>query len=515
MAADDHTAKKRWIRQHTTSDTDVSSSSKNEDSHIPTPSGFAGSGIFTPSLTPNDSPLLSFERHQSPPPYSPADILPKQFDENAVKSFVNRNALPSSSFHPSSINISINNYIGLTHLHHHHDSSKSFSKNTPLSKVHLTHNIEKSSLQTINSFAGLRITQHSLKPIFIALAWYLSSALTSTSTKSILSHFPFPTTLTLLQFMFVALYCVLWSQVPKWLSKVGQSRIRGVNLVWTKDVGIVIPVSLCQILGHLFSCSAMGRVSVGFVHTVKSLSPLFTVVLYHLYFHQRFSVKTYTSLIPLTLGVILACSYEVKFDSVGLLLALLSTFIFVIQNVVSKRFVFEKGHGYSHSHQDEEEVTLETSTRRPRKNSDPLPPTPLLGHVQSTSSKRKLDKINVLFYTSLFAFTIMFPFWMYTDLPSIISSSTSLPFSSFLLNSTLHFLQTIFAFSLLSLISPVTYSIASLLKRITVIVFSVIWFGHDVSFLQVVGVSMAMGGVWLYNKAKMEEGKGKGRRGSH
>ena len=47
----------------------------------------------------------------------------------------------------------------------------------------------------------------------------------------------------------------------------------------------------------------------------------------------------------------------------------------------------------------------------------------------------------------------------------------------------------------LALVSPVTYSIAGLCKRIFVIVVAIIWFGQKVSFLQCTGIVLTFVGL--------------------
>ena len=65
----------------------------------------------------------------------------------------------------------------------------------------------------------------------------------------------------------------------------------------------------------------MSRIPVSLVHTIKGLSPLFTVLAYRAFFGIHYSFPTYASLIPLTLGVILACSASFRGETLGLLYA--------------------------------------------------------------------------------------------------------------------------------------------------------------------------------------------------
>jgi solute carrier family 35 protein E1 len=148
----------------------------------------------------------------------------------------------------------------------------------------------------------------------------------------------------------------------------------------------------------------------------------------------------------------------------------------------------------------------------------------------SASSHQKLDKINLLFYSSTLAFLLMIPIFATSDLMSILShiskprpspSNPSAPsshslFTNFLLNGGVHFLQNIIAFALLATTSPVTYSIASLIKRIAVICIAFVWFSQKVHLVQGFGIALTAVGLWLYNDAKsrgdVEKGEKKARR---
>ncbi|KAI8886963.1 TPT-domain-containing protein [Backusella circina FSU 941] len=302
--------------------------------------------------------------------------------------------------------------------------------------------------------------------------WYLSSSLSSNTGKQIMNHFRYPVTLTFAQFFFVACWCAS-------IELLFQST--GIKKPTKVIIKTIIPLSLFMTVGHIFSSVAISRIPVSLVHTIKALAPLFTVLFYRFVFKVHYSSKVYTALIPLIIGVILACSFTFSNSIIGLAFALGSCLIFVMQNIFSKKLLFKES-------------------------------------KMGESNPNKLDKMNMLFYSSSVAFSLMIPLWIYSDATRFLfDEATPLSITKtrltvyFLLNGTTHFAQNWFAFTTLAMSSPVTYSIASLVKRIFVIVMSIIWFGQQVSSTQTMGISLTFAGLWLYQKAKREIDQGEAK----
>jgi solute carrier family 35 protein E1 len=319
--------------------------------------------------------------------------------------------------------------------------------------------------------------------------WYWSSALTNTSSKTILTAFDKPATLTIIQFAFVSSWCLLLS----WLASIFPSLRTSIPALKhpirypSRDVIMTtMPLAFFQIAGHLLSSTATSKIPVSLVHTIKGLSPLFTVLAYRFIYDIRYPRATYISLIPLTLGVMLACSGKQAFSGhfMGIMCALLSTVIFVTQNIVSKRLFNEakiaEDAGYGHQ-------------------------------------TRKLDKLNLLFYSAAMAFIVTCPIWFWSEGFGILTDFlwdgsvdlTQTPNSfdhgrltlEFIFNGTFHFGQNILAFVLLSMVSPVTYSVASLIKRVFVIVVAILWFRSPTTNTQAVGIALTFLGLYLYDRS--------------
>ena len=323
----------------------------------------------------------------------------------------------------------------------------------------------------------------------LCLIWYFSSALTNTSSKSILNAYPKPITLTMVQFVFVSLWCVFFAYTASISSAIRSAvpALRHGIRPPTRDVlATTLPLALFQLGGHVLSSTATEKIPVSLVHTIKGLSPLFTVLAYRFIYNIHYTTSTYLSLIPLTLGVILACSVEFSGNISGIMCAFVAAIIFVTQNIFSKKLFNDAA----------------------RAEGDALPP--------SQAHPKKLDKLNLLCYCSGLAFLLTFPLWLWVDgLPLIAdlytSGSVSLsnkPYAldhgrlslEFLFNGAFHFGQNIIAFVLLSVVSPVTYSVASLIKRVFVIVIAIIWFRSPTTRIQAVGIALTFLGLYLYDR---------------
>ena len=221
---------------------------------------------------------------------------------------------------------------------------------------------------------------------------------------------------------------------------------------------------------------------------------MFTVAAYAFLFNVSYSAKTYISLLPLTIGVMLVCTFDVSGSNfLGLSCAFGSAIIFVSSNIFFKK-VMPSG---------------------------------------TQTSSHKLDKLNLLFYSSGMAFVLMIPVWLYYDFPILMAAyyapkhytylggddegrtaATHSVMYYFFLNGTVHFAQNIIAFIILASTSPVTYSIASLIKRVAVICIAILWFAQPVHPIQTLGIFMTFTGLYMYNQAKgdVEQGEHKMRR---
>ncbi|KAG0316238.1 suppressor of loss of ypt1 [Linnemannia gamsii] len=323
----------------------------------------------------------------------------------------------------------------------------------------------------------------------LCLLWYFSSAVTNNIGKQIMNQFRYPLTLTFVQFVFVSFFCFLLGT---------GFRMTTIRRPTMGIIQMTAPLVGFQVVGHVFSSIAISRVPLSVVHTIKALSPLFTVVFYRVILGTTYSKDVYISLVPLTAGVMLACRLSLEFNNlVGLVCALASMLVFVTQNVFTKKILFS-------NKAKQQQLGNKEGTKQD--DSEDI----------GSSNSLKLDKINILFYSSTMAAICMIPMWLYAEGLGLMFPDESGVYhhaqghsSGFwgvswllFLNGVSHFFQNIFAFSVLALTSPVTYSIASLIKRIVVIVASIVYFHQTLGTTQWTGVCLTFWGLWLYNSAK-------------
>ncbi|KAH7089553.1 triose-phosphate transporter family-domain-containing protein [Paraphoma chrysanthemicola] len=369
-----------------------------------------------------------------------------------------------------------------------HGSATRHGRQKSLSEAIRTIRTRKGSVsQNAHEIADALKAPLSPKLIMLCGIWYMTSIFTNMSSKAILTALPQPVTLTTVQFAFVSGWCLLLAAFARRFPRMKQTMPflkYGIRPPTRELIMATLPLTCFQIGGHILSADATSRIPVSLVHTIKGLSPLLTVAAYSIFLNTRYSIPTYLSLIPLTVGVILACSADFNANFIGLLSAFASAILFVVQNIVSKQIFNDAAAA----------------------EKDGLPP----------SRFTKPDKLNLLCYSSGLAFLFTLPLWLWSEGFTLLGDflhDASIELSDrpdafdhgrllleFLFNGTFHFGQNIVAFVLLSMVSPVTYSVASLIKRVFVIVFAVVWFGKPISKVQAFGLLLTFVGLYLYDR---------------
>ncbi|CCH43395.1 putative membrane protein [Wickerhamomyces ciferrii] len=334
-----------------------------------------------------------------------------------------------------------------------------------------------------------------LKIIFFCSIWYTFSAISSNISKDILREFPHPTTFTELQFLTSSLFCiatlliinnnrVLIDKFPQGTLPT-KDQFKKSFSTWNliqpseKIIRTTFAMGIFQFIGHITSHKATNVIPVSLVHSVKSLSPITTVLVYRALFKVKYPIVTYLTLIPLVTGVILTCFSKKKQNlnldfNKGLIFAFISMIIFVSQNIFAKKILTVKP------------KTLPQSTKQNNNDDD-----------------EKIDKITILLYCSIIGFILTLPVYLISEFSNQSFTLTELNFSILgllFLHGLSHFCQAMLAFHILGMVSPVNYSIANIMKRIVVISMAIIWEGSSVNRNQGFGLVLTILGLYSYDR---------------
>ena len=370
--------------------------------------------------------------------------------------------------------------------------------------------------------------------IVICTVWYICSSTSSNLTKHILKEFPHPIALTELQFCVSALISVLFiislnlmsnnkkfpilklfppGLLPEYLDGGFRSSILHGFLQFDKKILMsTLPMGMFQFFGHITSHKSTRLIPVSVVHSIKAMSPIITVAYYRVVHNRIYKILTYLTLVPLIGGVIMTCvsSSSSKKKSTaaqsnasglggyfwGLNYAFVSMLIFVSQNIFAKNVLTLKKGSADTGILGEGDATAQMREKRNQ----------MLNHKNSQQKNHKkhtsnIDKVTISFYCSCVGFLIDMPLFIYNEFTSRALYQDLKPNILFLviIHGISHFIQTILAFQLIGLLSPVNYSIANIMKRICVILVALFW-ENQWSANQVLGIILTICGLYSYDK---------------
>lgn len=289
--------------------------------------------------------------------------------------------------------------------------------------------------------------------------WYLFNIAYNIYNKQALNILAYPWTIATIQMAAGIAYFV-----PLWI--LGLRKAPKLNAAELKTL---IPIALCHTGVHVGAVIALGAGAVSFAHIVKASEPVVTCGLNYLLLGEVLPLPVYLTLLPIIGGVAIASMKELSFTVLALASAMLSNVSSAARGVLSKKTMSGKKIG------------------------------------------ENLDAQNLYAVLTAMSTVILIPFMlgleglgMFKTLGELVATGeyTKKGIATLLaLGGASYYAYNEVAFLALGKVNPVTHAVGNTIKRVVIIVASVIAFKTPMSTGSIIGSSVAIAGTLLYSLA--------------
>ncbi|KAG9452898.1 hypothetical protein H6P81_005802 [Aristolochia fimbriata] len=292
--------------------------------------------------------------------------------------------------------------------------------------------------------------------------WYFQNIVFNIYNKKALNVFPFPWLLASFQLLAGSIWMFfLWSFKLQPCPKISKEFILA-----------LLGPAFFHTVGHISACVSFSKVAVSFTHVIKSAEPVFSVI-FSTFLGSSYPLSVWLSILPIVMGCSLAAVTEVSFNLGGLWGALISNVGFVLRNIYSKK---------------------------------------------SLRSFKEVNGLNLYGWISIISLVYLFPVAVFVEGSQWVEGyrqaiqTVGKPSTFYLwviLSGIFYHLYNQSSYQALDDISPLTFSVGNTMKRVVVIVATVIVFRNPVRPLNAVGSAIAIFGTFLYSQATAAGKSGK------
>lgn len=284
--------------------------------------------------------------------------------------------------------------------------------------------------------------------------WYFQNIVFNIYNKKVLNLFPFPWLLASFQ-LFVG---------SVWMLALWSFKLQPCPKITKPFIIALLGPALFHTIGHISACVSFSKVAVSFTHVIKSSEPVFSVVFSSL-LGDTYPLSVWLSILPIVMGCSLAAVTEVSFNLGGLWGALISNVGFVLRNIYSKK---------------------------------------------SLQSFKEVNGLNLYGWISIISLAYLFPVAIFIEGSQWVAGyhkaiqSVGNPSTLYLwvmLSGVFYHLYNQSSYEALQEISPLTFSVGNTMKRVVVIISTVIVFRNPVRPLNALGSAIAIFGTFLYSQA--------------
>jgi len=291
-------------------------------------------------------------------------------------------------------------------------------------------------------------------------AWYALNVVYNIVNKKVLNVLPAPLIVGSIQFGVGALYCAI-----VWLLK-----FRPCPSLTDDGKKAVVTVGAYHMLGQLATMIALGAGPVSFAHIVKAVEPFFSAMVSGLYFKKWMPPQVYATLIPVVGGVGYACLKEINFSWLAFGAALSSNLFFALRAVLSKS-------------------ALQSGAKVGTNLSAP----------------------NMFGLVTMAAFLISVPVALFQEGSGFLSlwsgaveqvDSKLQLIRAIFVSGLFHYLNNEVMYMALGSVHPVTLAVGNTMKRVFILVASVLVFRNPITVKAGIGSAVGVSGVLLYSLTK-------------
>lgn len=301
--------------------------------------------------------------------------------------------------------------------------------------------------------AGVEAAQKLKISLYFA-TWWALNVVFNIYNKKVLNAFPYPWLTSTLSLAAGSLIMLV-----SWATKIAEAPKTDMEF-WKA----LLPVAVAHTIGHVAATVSMSKVAVSFTHIIKSGEPAFSVLVSQFLLGESFPFTVYLSLLPIIGGCALSAVTELNFNTTGFMGAMISNLAFVFRNIFSKKGM--KG--------------------------------------------KSVGGMNYYACLSLLSLLILTPFAIAVEGPKVWASGWQTAVSQIgpnfiwwvVAQSVFYHMYNQVSYMSLDQISPLTFSIGNTMKRISVIVSSIIIFHTPVQPVNALGAAIAILGTFFYSQAK-------------
>lgn len=288
--------------------------------------------------------------------------------------------------------------------------------------------------------------------------WYVLNVAYNIVNKKALNNFQVPWTLAALQLGVGGTYAVL-----VWLSGLRKSPV-----VTLENLKNMCPVAFYHSSGQLLTVMSLFAGAVSFAHIVKALEPFFSAVISAVFLKSYFKPQVYAALLPVVGGVGIACYSEVNFSWLAFSSAMGSNVACACRANFSKKLMNEP-------------------------------------QGKNMNAANLYGVITILSFLMLLPISLsveatkLSPRWTEALSKGLTAKQMT---SDIVLSGIFHYLNNEVMYLALDNVHPITLAVGNTMKRVFIIVASLIVFRNPITMTGAIGSMIGIAGVLIYALTK-------------